>query len=247
MTGQDHSSVHFQVLTLYPEIFASFLSQGLIGKAVEDQKLKVELINYRKKGIGKHLKVDSTPYGGGAGMVLRPEPIIETLEQCRESVPGQKSHAVLISPQGTVFNQVKAIELSRMAFPIVLICGRFEGFDERIRHFIDEEISLGDFVFMGGEVAAMAIMESVSRLVPGVIGNEDSLKHESFSQNLLEYPQYTRPLVYKGLRVPDVLTSGNHKEIETWRKEKALEKTKNRRPDLYKLFNKGNGEPLNSP
>lgn len=227
--------VRFQILSVYPEIFSSFLSQGLIAKAIEENRLEVDLVNFRKHGLGKHLKVDASPYGGGAGMVLRPEPIIATLEECEQAVAPKGLHKVLLSPQGEPFSQKKAQSLSQLEKPIALICGRFEGFDERIRHFVDDEISLGDFVMMGGEIAAMAVVEAVSRLVPGVIGNEESLSQESFSQNLLEYSQYTRPVEFRGMRVPEVLTSGNHQEIEKWRAGNALLKTKKKRKDLIEI------------
>ncbi len=233
METSGHLSVCFHVLTVYPDMFASFLAEGLIGKAVDEKKLIVDLIDFRKNGIGKHNKVDSPPYGGGAGMVLRPEPIFNALEALDEKA---SVHKILISPQGKSFNQQKAIELSRITKPIAMTCGRFEGFDERIRSFVDEEISLGDFVMMGGEIAAMAIIESVARLIPGVIGNQESLTQESFSRDLLEYSQYTRPLEFNGMRVPDVLTSGNHQEIAKWRLKDAERKTRNKRGDLYDRY-----------
>ncbi len=246
MNGQAQASVHFQVLTVYPDVFSSFLSQGLLGRAIEDGKLEVDLYNFREFGVGKHAKVDDTPYGGGAGMVLRPEPIVETLEQCRKTSGKDRILKVLLSPQGETFNQNKAIEFSQQRNPIALICGRFEGFDERIRSFVDEEISMGDFVLMGGEVAAMGVIESVARLVPGVIGNKESLEQESFGSDLLEYSQYTKPLVYQGMKVPEVLTSGNHRVIEEWRHNDALRKTKTRRPDLYRKFVKSHKESSKS-
>lgn len=230
--------IHFQVFTVYPEIFSSFLSQGLISKALEDNRLQVDLINFREFGIGKHKKVDAAPYGGGAGMVLRPEPIVTALETYGQMSGSTGHYKVLISPQGKPFKQSKAVEFSRKQCPIALICGRFEGFDERIRSFVDEELSLGDFVLMGGEVVAMAVIESVGRLIPGVIGNEESLKYESFSQGLLEYSQYTRPSIFRGLRVPEVLISGNHGEIENWRNNDSLEKTRRNRADLFSNYQK---------
>ncbi|MCG8333631.1 MAG: tRNA (guanosine(37)-N1)-methyltransferase TrmD [Proteobacteria bacterium] len=233
MTTPEPLSVCFHVLTVYPDMFASFLSEGLIGKAINDKKLIVELVDFRENGIGKHNKVDAPPYGGGAGMVLRPEPIFESLTALDKKA---SVHKILISPQGQSFNQQKAIELSKKEKPIALVCGRFEGFDERIRSLVDEEISLGDFVMMGGEIAAMAIVESVARLIPGVIGNQESLTHESFSQDLLEYSQYTRPIEFNGIRVPDVLTSGNHQEIEKWRLKDAERKTRMKRSDLYERY-----------
>lgn len=215
-------------------MFLSFLSQGLIAKAIEEELIGVELIDFRKYGIGKHRKVDAPPYGGGAGMVLRPEPIIDALEDLDSKCQGKPCYRVLVSPQGDRFHQKRAMALSRESDPIALICGRFEGFDERIRQYVDEEISLGDFILMGGEIAAMAIVESVGRLVPGVIGNRDSLTHESFSQGMLEYAQYTKPVVFRGDAVPEVLTSGNHQAIEAWRRKNAADKTRQRRSDLLK-------------
>lgn len=228
--------MYFIVLTLYPELFSSFLTCGLLNKAQEDGKIRIETVNFRKHGLGKHSSVDAPPYGGGAGMLLRPEPIIETLEDCEKRFPGQKLHKVLISPQGDLYKQAKAWTLSRIESPVVLICGRFEGFDDRIRRFIDEEISMGDFVMMGGEIAAMAIIESVSRLVPGVVGNQESLEQESFNQGLLEHDQYTRPFEFRGHKVPEVLLSGNHQKIAEWCQSNAIRKTREKRKDLYDRF-----------
>ncbi|MCP4750569.1 MAG: tRNA (guanosine(37)-N1)-methyltransferase TrmD [Proteobacteria bacterium] len=228
--------MHFIVLTLYPEIFSSFLGSGLIRKAQDEAKITVETINFRKHGIGKHCHVDAPPYGGGAGMLLRPEPIVRTLEDCETRTGGSGLRKILISPQGKTFDQDKAREFSRISTPVVLVCGRFEGFDERIRHFVDEEISLGDFVLMGGEVAAMAIIESVVRLVPGVIGNRGSLEQESFSHDLLEYSQYTRPYDFEGHKVPEVLLSGNHGKIKEWCEADSLRKTREKRSDIYRRF-----------
>lgn len=233
MSIQVSNTISFKILTIYPELFSSFLSHGLIGKAVDEKILNVELIDFRKYGIGKHRKVDAPPYGGGAGMVLRPEPIFSTLAELEKENSQTGIHKILISPQGKLFNQNKAWELSKIEQPIALICGRFEGFDERIRSFADEEISIGDFVMMGGELVAMAIVESVGRLVPQVIGNQDSLDSESFSHGLLEYAQYTRPENFEGMSVPNVLRSGNHQEIAKWRTENAISKTRKNRPDLY--------------
>lgn len=228
--------MHFIVLTLYPEIFSSFLSFGLLGRAKEEGIIKVDRINFRKHGIGKHLSVDSPPYGGGAGMVIRPDSVIRTLREIDEQSAEEETHKVLISPQGQVFNQTKAIELSRFSKPIVLICGRFEGFDERIRHHVDEEISIGDCILMGGETAAMSIIESVSRLITGVIGNNESLDQESFSNGLLEHSHYARPFDFEGEKVPEVLLSGNHQKIADWRKQDSIRKTKEKRSDLYQRY-----------
>ncbi len=226
----------FNVLTLYPDIFERFLTTGIMGKGAESGYIKIETIDYRDKGIGKHHKVDAPPYGGGAGMVLRPEPIYHALEECEAGSSEKRSYKILLSPQGRPFNQEKALSLSKQKIPITLICGRFEGFDERVRNYIDDEISLGDFVLMGGEIAAMAILESTCRLIPGVLGNSKSVENESHSAGLLEYAQYTRPFEFRGEKVPAVLLSGNHQEISKWRKEDSLGKTRDRRPDLYQTF-----------
>ena len=180
--------------------------------------------------------MDDAPYGGGAGMVLRPEPVIKALEECERMTPSGKMNKILISPQGFRFTQNKAEKLSRSNLPIALICGRFEGFDERIRSYIDEEISIGDYILLGGEIAAMVIIEAVSRLVPGVVGNHESLNSESFSGGLLEYAQYTKPMAFRGQKVPEILLSGNHRKIAEWRKESALAKTKIRRFDLLTQY-----------
>ncbi len=224
--------MHFIVLTLYPEIFSSFLSCGLLNRAQEEGMIKIETVNFRKHGLGNHHSVDAPPYGGGAGMLLRPEPIVETLEECGRQYPEQNLHKVLISPQGVPYKQKKARAFSRIQGPVVLICGRFEGFDERIRHYIDEEISIGDYIMMGGEIGAMAIIESVSRLIPGVVGNEESLDQESFNRRLLEHDQYTRPFDYRGHTVPEVLLSGNHQKIKEWCQTNAIQKTRDKRQDL---------------
>ena len=188
--------LRFEVLTLFPEIFSSFLEESLIKRAREKRLLSISLANFRKHGIGKHLQVDSSPYGGGPGMILRIEPLVLTLEEKKDfhHSQGRETHTILVSPQGQPFTQKKAKELSQRNSVLTLVCGRYEGFDERIRSIVDEEISGGDFVCMGGEVISMAIIESVCRLRPGFLGNQESSEKESFSQSLLEYPQYT-PLI----------------------------------------------------
>ena len=218
-------------------MFSSFLASGLLSKAREEGRIEIETVNFRKHGHGKHHSVDAPPYGGGAGMLLRPEPIIETLKECEKQYQGQKLRKILISPQGEPFRQKRANQLSRMKDPVVLICGRFEGFDHRIRHYVDEEISIGDFIMMGGEIAAMAIIESVSRLIPGVVGNQESLEQESFNRDLLEHDQYTRPFDYEGHKVPDVLISGDHQKIKEWCQTNAIQKTRERRQDIYTHYN----------
>ena len=226
--------LHFDVLTLFPKIFSSFLEESLIKKSIEQQYLKVDLVNYRRHGRGKHLQVDDTPYGGGPGMLLRIEPIAETLEEQKKKnhAAGLETHTVLLTPQGQPFTQAKAKQLSRCKAVLTLICGRYEGFDERIRSLVDEEISGGDFICLGGEVIAMTMIETISRLVPNILGNQESTERESFTQSLLEYPQYTRPASYEGMDVPKELLSGNHKVITEWREEQAIVRTKKRRPDL---------------
>ena len=226
--------LHFDVLTLFPKIFSSFLEESLIKKSIEQQYLKVDLVNYRRHGRGKHLQVDDTPYGGGPGMLLRIEPIAETLEEQKKKnhAAGLETHTVLLTPQGQPFTQAKAKQLSQCKAVLTLICGRYEGFDERIRSLVDEEISGGDFICLGGEVIAMTMIETISRLVPNILGNQESTERESFTQSLLEYPQYTRPASYEGMDVPKELLSGNHKVITEWREEQALVRTKKRRPDL---------------
>lgn len=223
------------IVTLFPNLFGPFLETSLVGRAVETGKLNVRLEDLRPYGIGRHKSIDDTPYGGGSGMVMRVDCIVDCLESldAREA-EGGRAHRVLLTPQGAPFNQKRAEELVKHP-ALALICGRYEGFDERVRSFVDEEISLGDFVMTGGEVAAMAIIEGVVRLIPGVLGNEESATEESHSPlggGLLEYPQYTRPVEFRGLKVPDVLSSGHHAEIGKWRREQALARTAVRRPDL---------------
>ena len=219
---------------MFPEILSSFLEESLINRATKQRHLQVDLFNFRRHGLGKHLQVDDTPYGGGPGMVLRVEPIAQTLAERKEfhDVAGCETHTVLVTPQGQPFTQEKAKKLSQRGAILILICGRYEGFDERIRSLVDEEISGGDFICLGGEVIAMMMIEAVSRLAPNVLGNDKSLEQESFSKSSLEYPQYTRPASYEGMEVPEELISGNHKKIAKWRKEQALLRTKTRRPDM---------------
>ena len=226
--------LRFEILTLFPEIFSSFLEESLIKRALEKRLLSISLANFRKHGLGKHLQVDDSPYGGGPGMILRIEPLVLMLEEKKDfhKSQGRETHTILVSPQGQQFTQKKAKELSQKNSVLTLVCGRYEGFDERVRSIVDEEISGGDFVCMGGEVISMAIIESVSRLRPGFLGNQESSENESFSQSMLEYPQYTRPASYAGMDVPKELLSGNHEKIAEWRQRQALSRTKKRRPDL---------------
>ena len=219
--------MRIDILTIFPSLINSFVTESLIGKAQESGTLEISALDLREGASGAHKAVDDTPFGGGPGMVLKPEPIFNIVETKNPPRP-----LYLLSPAGEPFNHSKAKELSKLD-GFSLLCGRYEGVDQRVRdHLIDGEISLGDFVLAGGEIAALAIVETVTRLVPGVMGNLESAASESFTQGLLEYPQYTRPWEYKGLTPPDILRSGNHKEIKLWRKAKALEITVSNRPDL---------------
>ena len=227
--------MRIDVVTLFPELFEPFLRTSLVGRGNERGHVSFRQRSPRDWGHGKHRSVDDTPYGGGSGMVMRVDCLVSCLESLDEDAPdGIRAHRVLLTPQGSPFCQRQAHELA--AFPaLALICGRYEGFDERIRSFVDKEISLGDFVMTGGEVVAMAIIEAVVRLLPGILGNQDSLKDESHGLShggLLEYPQYTRPADYRTLGVPDVLKNGNHEAIRAWREKQARIRTAERRPDM---------------
>lgn len=218
----------FDVVTIFPELFEVPLKTSLLGRAVENGIVRVGVHNLRERGLGKHRDVDDEPYGGGPGMVMRPEPIFETVEPLR----GPGSHVVLLSPRGTTLNHAVVERLASLEH-IVLICGRFEGVDERVaQHLADEEISIGDYVLAGGELAALVVIETVSRLVPGVLGNQASLDDESHRSGTLEYPQFTRPAEYRGHAVPEVLLSGDHARIARWREEMAAEKTSSRSSDM---------------
>ena len=216
----------FDVLTLFPEMFKS-LDESIIGRAVEKGLIEINLINIRDFSKNKHKKVDDTPYGGGAGMVLMPDVVYDAYS----SVKDENAKVIYLSPQGKVLNQNKVKELSKENH-LILLCGHYEGIDQRVLdEIVDEEISIGDYVLTGGELPAMVLIDSVSRYVEGVL-SEDSTKEESFSNNLLEYPQYTRPEEFRGKRVPEVLLSGHHENIKKWREQKSLEITKQKRPDL---------------
>ena len=214
------------VLTLFPEYFDSLLNTSIIKRAKEKNLFEFETIDFRLFTKEKHGHVDDTPYGGGAGMVLMCQPVLDALESIRT----ENSLVILLSPQGKTFNQTYAKDLSTKDH-LIFICGHYEGFDERIRDYVDIQMSLGDFVLTGGESACMVMCDAILRLIPGVI-RQDSSDDDSFSNGLLEYPQYTRPEVYKGKKVPDVLLSGHHANIKKWRHEKSLENTHKHRPDL---------------
>jgi tRNA (guanine37-N1)-methyltransferase len=219
-----------EVLTLFPRMIAAPLEESILGKAREKGLLRVQVTDIREFADGKHRVTDDVPYGGGAGMVMKPEPLVAAIEAARQRGPGAR--VVLLSPQGPRFNQGKAQELASHG-ALILVCGRYEGVDERVLRWVDEELSLGDFVLTGGEIAALAVIDAIARLVPGVLGNELSTQSESFSgEGLLEGPQYTRPPEFRGLRVPEVLLSGDHEKIARWRQDQAVARTRERRPDL---------------
>lgn len=221
------------VLTLFPEMFQGFLGESLLGRAQEQGLLTVRLVNIRDFAHDKHRVVDDTPYGGGAGMVMKPDPIFEAVESLRcPTGPGCKERVILLSPQGENLDQARAQELSESDH-LILICGRYEGVDERVReHLATDTISIGDYVLSGGELPALVIVEAVARLLPGVLGAEESAQTDSFTSGLLKYPQYTRPAEYRGWKVPELLLSGNHEEIRKWRRQQSLRRTLKHRPEL---------------
>ena len=220
----------FDILTLFPGMFEGPFGESIIKRAVESGLIDIRLHNIRDYAFDKHRTTDDYPYGGGAGMVMKPEPLAACIEEVRAARPAAR--VILTTPQGKPFDQPLAEELAREE-ELLIICGRYEGVDERVRElFVDDEISLGDFVLTGGEIAAMVIVDAVSRLIPGVLGSDESAAGDSFSDGLLEYPQYTRPPEFRGLGVPEVLLSGNHQEIARWRRRLALQRTWHKRPDL---------------
>jgi tRNA (guanine37-N1)-methyltransferase len=244
------------ILTLFPEMFSGILSESILKRALQQQHVRIKIVNFRDFAEDKHKTVDDYPFGGGAGMLLKPQPLFNAVESIRshrsdadfssfsgsegmEADPSRVAHGgkeriILLSPQGKPYTQSVATELAGME-RLILLCGHYEGFDHRIRqHIVTDEISLGDFVLTGGEIAAMAILDSVIRLLPGVLGNQDSLENESHGTGLLEYPQYTRPADFRSYTVPATLLSGNHAEIEKWRLRHALYRTWKNRPDLLK-------------
>ena len=218
------------ILSLFPNMFDGFLTESIIKRAIQNEKVEVKIINFRDYSVYNNKQVDDTPYGGGAGMVLMCDPIFRCLDEIRTP----KSHIIILSPEGSIYNEKKAKELSKYE-DIILICGHYEGFDERIKTLADEIISVGDFVLTGGEIPAMLIADSIIRLLPGAITNE-SLESESFNENLLDYPVYTKPAVYRDMNVPDILLSGDHKKIDDYRESERIRLTKEKRPDLLKLY-----------
>jgi len=234
--------MNLAVVTLFPELFGPFFTTSFVGRAVSEGVLAVHLEALREHGLGVHRAVDDTPYGGGSGMVMRPDCVVAALESAELSLgrlgdrPAGRPRRILLSPQGRVFDQSAARRLSEHD-GMILVCGRYEGFDERIRYFADEEISIGSFVLTGGEVAAMCVIESVVRLLPGVLGNATSIEEESFSpacDGLLEYPQFTRPATFRGYDVPEVLKSGDHQRVAAYRRAASQARTLARRPDLVR-------------
>ncbi len=223
--------MRFDIITLLPEIFRSTFSAGILKKGIEKGLIKIMIHNLRDFALDKHHQVDDRPFGGGEGMVLKPEPLFRAVEAIKKE---KNTPVILLSPQGEKFDYKLAQKLS--AFPqLILICGRYEGVDERVKeHLVTNEISIGDYVLSGGEFAALVIIDAVSRFIPGVVGKQESVKKDSFSIGFLDYPHYTRPREFRGMMVPNVLLTGNHEKIALWRKKKSLEMTFLRRPDLLK-------------
>ena len=225
-------TLRFDIVSIFPGMFESPFGDSIIQRAREEGLLDLRVHDLRDYSLNKHRKVDDTPFGGGVGMVMNVEPIARVVAAIKKEVP--ETRTILLSPGGRPFDQEKAWELSRLP-SLTLICGRYEGIDERVRlHFVDEEISIGDYILTGGEIPAMVLVEAISRLVPGVLGDPESIVEESFAGDLLEYPQYTRPRDYQGFKVPEILVSGDHKKIRDWQKAEALKKTARVRPDLLK-------------
>ena len=220
--------MRIDVLTLFPEMYNGFLTESIIKRAINNNDVSINIINFRDYSTLNNHQVDDTPYGGGAGMVLRCEPIFD----CIDDIKTPDSKIIILSPQGKVYNEDMALDLSKFKH-LIFICGHYEGFDERILSLADYEISIGDYVLTGGELPSMVVMDSIIRLLPNVI-NEESYLNDSFSNKLLDYPVYTKPSEYRGMKVPEVLLSGDHQKIDEWRQAKQIENTKNKRPDLLK-------------
>ena len=226
--------IRFDVLTLFPDMFQSPLGSSVFKKAIDRGIIRVTIHNIRDFTTDKHRVVDDSPYGGGSGMVMKAGPIVEGIEQLKSTDGSPR--VILMTPQGVPFDHNEARRLSTYDH-LLFVCGRYEGIDERVRDYVDEELSIGDYILMGGELAVMVVIDAVSRFVPGVLGSEESVLEESFADALLEYPQYTRPRVFRGKRVPEVLISGNHRQIAHWRRKEALRRTLIRRSDLLEKTN----------
>lgn len=225
--------MQIHVITAFPKIFDGFLDESILKRAIQHEQVSITLHHIRDYATDKHQQIDDYPYGGGPGMILKAEPIFDCIEDVRKKFDLDGTNVTLMTPAGETYDQKKAVELS-LRDSMILLCGHYKGIDQRvIDDLVDEEISIGDYVLTGGELAAMMIIDSVVRLLPGVIGDIDSAVTDSFQTGLLDHPHYTRPVDFRGKKVPDVLMSGNHANIEKWREEKALEMTKTRRPDLY--------------
>ena len=227
--------MRIDILTIFPKMFAPVLNESIIKRAKNKGRVKIYLHDLRDYSLDKHRKVDDRPFGGVSGMVMRPEPIFRAVENIKsQSHKTAKSQVILLCPQGERLTQKTAKRLAKYKH-LILICGHYEGIDERVRrHLVDAEVSIGDYVLTGGELPAMVLIDCLVRLIPGVLGDKNSLNFESFEGNLLEYPQYTRPAIFRRLRVPAILLSGDHKAIESWRKQEALKRTKQKRPDLLR-------------
>lgn len=229
----------FEILTLFPQMFDGFMTESIIGKAVTEGLIKIRATNIRDFASGKHKVTDDYSFGGGCGMVMMAEPIAKALEHLKDyEEDGNISRVILTTPQGRKFSQSDAIRLSSYE-RLIIICGHYEGIDERVSSLIDEELSIGDFVLTGGEVPAMVIIDSVSRMIPGVLGHEESAPSDSFFSGLLDYPHYTRPRVWRGMEVPQVLLSGDHEKIRLYRRKEALKRTASRRPDMISALDLG--------
>ena len=221
----------FDIVTIFPKMVEAGLAEGVVSRGIERGLLDVRVHDLRDHTTDRHRTVDDVPYGGGPGMVMKPEPLVRAVEAIRGE-RGTPDAVILLTPQGRPFRQAEAVRLSSLSH-LVLLCGRYEGMDERVRELVaTEEISIGDYVLSGGELAALVVVDAVSRLIPGVVGDEQSVEEDSFSRGLLDYPHYTRPGEFAGLKVPDVLLSGHHADVRRWRRKTALERTIDRRPDL---------------
>lgn len=231
--------MQFDVVTIFPELFPGPLGVGIVGKGIQTGLLSISCHNLRDFAHDRHRSVDDAPYGGGPGMLMKPDPVFE----CLEYLGHQDACRILLSPQGTLFTQDLASRLTQNHQRFILICGRYEGVDERIReHCCDLDLSIGNYVLAGGEIAAMVVIETISRLIPGVVGDQQSVETDSLSGNLLKFPQYTRPSDFRGFKVPSILMSGNHEEIRQWRHCEALKRTQRHRPDLFTCKEDGIGD-----
>ena len=223
--------MQIDVLTLFPEMIQEPMGHSMMKRAVEKGLVDINIVNFRQFGQGKHSQVDDTPYGGGAGMLLKPEPIFEAVDAVKSARETKSPRIVLMDPAGRRFDQQVAEEFSKEEH-LIFICGHYEGYDERIRSIVTDEVSLGDYVLTGGELAALVMMDASIRLIPGVLGNQDSAVQDSHSSGLLEHPHYTRPAEYRGMEVPEVLMNGNHALIDQWRRDESIKRTAQRRPDM---------------